>query len=64
MTSTWASPSSLRQRAALLALLLAFVVVGLLDVHEEELAWYARLRLILTAVVGACLVAALLAVAL
>lgn len=48
----------------LLALLLAFVVVGLLDVHEEELAWYARLRLILTAIVCACLVAALLAVAL
>jgi hypothetical protein len=48
----------------LLALLLAFVVVGLLDVHEEELAWYARLRLVLTAIVGACLVAALLAVAL
>jgi hypothetical protein len=48
----------------LLALLLAFVVVGLLDVQDEELAWYARLRLVLTAVVGACLVAALLAVAL
>ena len=48
----------------LLALLLAFVVVGVLDVQEEELAWYSRLRLALTAIVGLCLLAALLAVAL
>lgn len=48
----------------LLALLMAFVVVGVLDVQEVELRGYARLRLILTVIVCACLVAALLAVAL